>query len=223
LGPWVTAANLYLAIALFERDACDDPAAVIASGGLTMGNEAWTDFAWASFFVISAETHPDRALAILDSHLHRLPESAASGSGGTGFAVLAAIRGLAVLGELARSAAFYDLSVDILRMGSVISINSVNACDCGIAAAAGGQWDLAEAHFTNALHVTRTAPHVFAEPDVLRWHAWMLLQRRASGDVERAVGMLRECVALCGKIGLPRRARVAAEMIRVSTEVRGTS
>ena len=223
LGPWVTAANVYLAIALHEGGACDDPSAVIASGGLSMGNEAWTDFAWAEYFVMSAETHPQRALAILDAHLDRLPASAADGSGGTGIAVLRAIRGLAMLGEHARSAALYDLSVDILRMGSAIGINSVVECDCGIAAAAGKQWDKAETHFNNALHVTRTAPHVPAEADVLHWHAWMLLQRRSSVDVERAVGMLRECVALCERVGLPRRARRAAEMLRDSTEDRGTA
>ena len=188
-----------------------------------MGNEAWTDFAWAEYFVISAETHPHRALAILDSHLHRLPVSAASGSGGGGLALLRAIRGLAILGELARSAALYELSVEILRMGSVIGGNSVVECDCGIAAAAGGRWDLAESHFNNALQVTRTAPHVPAEPDVLQWHAWMLLQRRASGDVERAVGMLHECVALCERVGLPRRARVASEMLGNATGGRGTA
>lgn len=105
----------------------------------------------------------------------------------------------------------------------VMDVSSVVECGCGIAAAAGGQWDLAETHFINALHVTRTAPHVPAEPDVLHWHAWMLLQRRASGDVERAVGMLRECVALCERVGLPRRARLAAEMLRNSAEGGGTA
>ena len=219
LGSWLAAANIYLAIALHEGGASDDPSAVIASVGFSVGNEAWTDFAWVEYFVISAETHPHRALATLDAHLHRLPTSLANGSGGGGLAVLRAIRGLAMLGHLARSAALYELSVDILRMGSVVGIVSVVECDCGIAAAAGGQWDLAETHFINALHVTRTAPHAPAEPDVLQWHAWMLLQRRAPGDVERAVGMLRECVALCERIGLPRRARVAAEMLRDATGV----
>lgn len=108
-------------------------------------------------------------------------------------------------------------------MGSAINVNSTLECDSGIAAAAGGRWDLAETHFINALHVSRTTPHVPAEPDVSRWHAWMLLQRRASGDVDRAVGMLRECIALCERVGLPRRARGASEMLGSATEGSGTA
>ena len=218
LGSWVSVANMYLAVALFEAETCDDPADGIASHGLVVGNEAWTDLAWSEYFLMSTQTHPHRALAILEEHVHRIPASAADGSAGTGLAVLRVIRGLAILGEHARSAALYDHSVDILRMGSVLDVSSVVECGCGIAAAAGGQWELAETHFINALHVSRTAPHVPAEPDVLHWHAWMLLHRRAPGDVERAVGMLRECVALCERVRLPRRARLAAEMLHKTLE-----
>ena len=122
-----------------------------------------------------------------------------------------------MLGEHARSAAFYDVSVDILRMGSVLDIDSVTECDCGIAAAAGERWDLAEMHFINALHTARTAPHLPAEADVLRWHAWMLLRRRAPGDEERAVSLLREAIAVAERVGLTRRARLAATMLEQAT------
>ena len=85
--------------------------------------------------------------------------------------------------------------------------------ECGIAAAAGERWELAEQHFTNALHTALTLPHIAAQGDVRRWHAWMLLLRRGPGDVERAQVMLRDAIALFERVGLPRRARICKGML----------
>ena len=213
LGPWSATANLFLAMAMLEAEQGDDPAACIAESGMTHGNEAWADIAWADYFLHSAQTHPARALGVLEQYAHRLPVGGGAPTGGAQGAMLRVIRGLAILGEVDRAAAFYPQSIELLARGGRVDIDLVAECECGIAAAAGRQWDLAEQHFVNALHTALTAPHVPAQGDVRRWHAWMLLARRGPGDVERAQGMLRDAIALFERIGLPRRARICKGLL----------
>jgi hypothetical protein len=103
--------------------------------------------------------------------------------------------------------------VEFLRMGGRVDYDTIFEGDAGIAAAAGGQWALAEQHFENALHTAQTAPHVPAQGEVRYWHAWMLLTRRAPGDVERARMMLAEALAHYERLGLPHRVRLCRTML----------
>ena len=218
LGAWAGVASLPLAIALFETEQGDDPASVIFDAGMVFGNEMWADLPWGDYFLHSSQTHPERARAVLEQHAHRLPVAGAVATSGAYSSLLRVIRGLVILGERTRAAALYPQSVEFLMRGARLDFDAVVECDCAIAAAAGEQWDLAEQHFVNALHTARTAPHLPAEGDVLRWHAWMLLSRRASGDRERAQALLSEAIALFERIGLPRRARACEQMRRDASE-----
>lgn len=83
----------------------------------------------------------------------------------------------------------------------------------GIAAAAGEEWNVAERHFTNAFDLATALPHVPGQGEVHRWRPWMLLTRRAPGDVERAYEMLKEAIELFDRLGLTRRARECRAML----------
>ncbi len=214
LGPWAATASIFLALVLLETDAAEDPASLIAESGMWIGNEAWGDMAWGEYFAQSAQTHPERALGVLSKYAHRLPNVGdTTGSVGSYLAALRVIRGLAILGERERAAQLYPQAVELLRRGVLSDFDSVVETFCGIAAAAGEQWEVAEQHFVSALDLAMTIPHMPGQGEVRRWHAWMLLARAAPGDVERAHQMLREAIALFDRRGLTRRARVCRAML----------
>ncbi len=82
-----------------------------------------------------------------------------------------------------------------------------------IAAECGAEWQRAEAHFVNALAVAARLPNIPAQVDARRWYAWMLLRRRAPGDDERARALLEEAIAIAARYQLPRRERLARELL----------
>jgi hypothetical protein len=71
----------------------------------------------------------------------------------------------------------------------------------------------AEDHFATALRQAHTLPHKIAQPEVRRWYAWMLLDRAAPGDRERAQTLLGEAVELYGTIGMPKHVEIAEQML----------
>jgi pimeloyl-ACP methyl ester carboxylesterase len=62
----------------------------------------------------------------------------------------------------------------------------------GLAAAAAGNWDVADAHFRSALAFVEGLGDRLGKPSVQRWHAWMLLRRDAPGDRDRARALLAD-------------------------------
>jgi eukaryotic-like serine/threonine-protein kinase len=213
LGPWHATAPLWLSMALHEQGAGDDPASLIAESGMWIGNEGWGDVPWGEYFAQSAETRPSRAREVLAKYEHRLPRPGDTGTIGKYIATLRVIRGLAILDERARAAELYPQSAEILRRGVRVDLESVVEMYCGIAAAAGERWEVAEEHFTNAMALADEMPHVIGQGEIRRWHAWMLLARQAPGDVERAQTMLREAVEQFERLKLTRRERACRELL----------
>ena len=116
------------------------------------------------------------------------------------------------------AAALHAVVCDAIAGGLLVTAAGLAECAAGIAAAAGNDWDRAEAHFTTALHQAHTLPHRIAQPDVRRWHAWMLRRRDAPGDRERAVVLLNEALALYREIGM---AGHVALVEKALAEIRG--
>lgn len=92
--------------------------------------------------------------------------------------------------------------------GAVLTPEGVVEMGAAIAAAAASQWDVAESHFQGALVTAERVPHVLAQIEVRRWHAWMLRRRRGPGDAERAEILLREALDVAERARLPRRIRL---------------
>ena len=83
----------------------------------------------------------------------------------------------------------------------------------GIAAACGADWDRSEAHFETALRQATDLPHRLAQPETRRWYAWMLLDRNAPGDRDRARTLLGEAIEMYLKIGMPKHVEIAEKML----------
>jgi len=218
LGTWGEVASLYAALAHFERDDDADPSAALEGGAERFGFEALRDVFWAYYFNASAHTHPERALAILDAHATALPTLGRPAFIGAWGALYSVLVGLVRLGERARAAALYPHFRELERMGFVGGLGELTETSAGIAAAAGERWEDAERHFERALCVANDMPHVPQQADIRYWHAWMLLARRAAGDVERARVMLQEAIPMFERSGRKRRKRESEELLRTSHE-----
>ena len=72
----------------------------------------------------------------------------------------------------------------------------------GLAAAAGGNWDVAEGHFRSALAFVDQNGDRLGKPSVQKWYAWMLLRRNAPGDREQARVLLDDAIASFRAMGM---------------------
>ena len=56
-------------------------------------------------------------------------------------------------------------------------------------------------------------PHKIAQPEVRRWYAWMLNDRNAPGDQDKARTMLGEAIEMYRAIGMPKHLEMAERML----------
>jgi tetratricopeptide (TPR) repeat protein len=124
-----------------------------------------------------------------------------------------AIESLVVLGETDTATELYPLVRWCMeRTGSVILMQS----DCkllerlaGMAAAAGSDWEVAEAHFQTALEQAETLPHRPEQAHTRRVYADMLLRRNSAGDRERARMLLAQAEMLYRAMAMPKHTAMA--------------
>jgi DNA-binding SARP family transcriptional activator len=149
----------------------------------------------------------DEALSVLDPWTVRLPRAGEPASWGAWQMLFSAIEGLVLLAERDRAAAHYPAMLDAIATGTVAG----NYHDgrlvervAGIAAAAAGDWDTAQQHYTTALTQAEELPHVIEQNHTRLWYARMLLDRRGPGDRSRAAQLLAEAGDGYRRLGMPR-------------------
>ena len=149
-------------------------------------------------------------MAVLRDQRHLLPLPGQPISLGSAVMLMSAVEGLAVLGMKEEAARFYPQFHDLVGRGIVLAHGSgLVQRVAGIAAASGGNWDGAEAHFEAALREAHELPHKIEQPEVRRWYADMLIERGAPDDVEKARGLLGEAIEMYRTIGMPRHIELA--------------
>ncbi|MEE8550188.1 MAG: AAA family ATPase [Gemmatimonadota bacterium] len=171
---------------------------------------------WAFLFLWRAYAgDKDAALAMLRKKSGDLPRPGQANTIGAWTMVLAVVEGLAVLGERDEAAKLYPLVLDAIDMGALMRpfCDGLLQTVAGIAAAAGGQWELAEEHYQTALQQAHELPHKIAQPEVRRWYARMLIDRDGPGDRDKARELLTEAVAMYRKIGMPKHLEMAEAML----------
>ncbi len=134
-------------------------------------------------------------------------------------ALLPAILGVEALvtaGRRDQAHALYPLVVDCLSRGLVTPFmpGLLAQTMAGTAAAAGGVWAPAEAHFETALGQAHAMPDLIAQPEARRWYAWMLSERNGPGDHDRAHTLLGEAVEMYQRLGMPRHLDMAERMVK---------
>lgn len=87
----------------------------------------------------------------------------------------------------------------------------------GMAAAAGGEWKAAEAHFSAALEQAERMPHRPEQAHTRRFYASMLLDRDAPGDREQALRLISEADALYRRMHMPKHVAMV-EALRINAQ-----
>jgi tetratricopeptide (TPR) repeat protein len=144
------------------------------------------------------------ALAILDEKRTWLPHSGRPNTMGSWWMLALVIEGLFILGEQSQAGELYPLACELVDTGAVAlwPIFRFTHTVAGIAASAAHQWGAAEDHFQTAMQHTESVPHLLEQAEIRRFHAMMLIDRAASGDRERARGLLRQARETYEQIGM---------------------
>ena len=133
---------------------------------------------------------------------------------GDAMLTLAAVEALAVVGERAEAHRLYPAVLEIVGDGANVGgLFELTAQTAGIASACGEQWETAEQHFETALQQAYEFPNKIAQPETRRWYAWMLLERDAPGDRDKARTLLGEAIELHRAIGMPKHVEIVERML----------
>jgi len=168
---------------------------------------------WGAYLRVLAYSGraPD-VMAVLDEQQEDFPQPGRRNGYGQWFVMTAAVEALSVIGQRDRAAALYPLVREYMATTGVmlhwftpLLIERIAA----IAAAAGGQWDVAEGHFSTALAQAEELPFAIEGAETRRWYARMLLDRDAPGDRDRARLLIEEAIPVYGRVGMPRHAELA--------------
>ncbi len=145
-----------------------------------------------------------------------LPRRGQANTLGSWALLLSVTEALAVSGRPERAARLYPLVLEAIeKTGSLIRNLEPRLLQtvAGIAAAAGRQWEKAEAHYQTALRQAHELPIVIEQPEVRRFYAQMLIERDAPGDRDKARQLLAEAIAMYRQIGMPKHLEMAEAML----------
>ncbi len=145
--------------------------------------------------------HPDWSLRYTECE-HLLPIAGNASFVGRRWFALYLVLAHVVRGELESAAALYPVLREILddgwRVGPLQPVEGL----AGLAAAAGGNWDVAEGHFRSALVFVDEIGDRLGKPSVQKWYVWMLLRRAAPGDRDQARTLLDEAIPAFRSMGM---------------------
>jgi tetratricopeptide (TPR) repeat protein len=151
-------------------------------------------------------------LSVLRRQRGGLPVLGEVNSHGSWMLLMCCVEGLATLGEREAASRLYPLVLEPIKAGNVTPVWAYTLAQrqAGIAAAEGGQWELAEEHYERALEQAHEIPHRLEQPEVRRWYAGMLLERDRPGDREKARRLLDEAIPMFRDLGMSRHLEMAA-------------
>jgi tetratricopeptide (TPR) repeat protein len=155
------------------------------------------------------------ASALLHEKCAWLPHNGRPNTTGSWWMLALVIEGLVVLGEQSQARELYLLARQLVDTGAVAlwPIFRFTHTVAGMAAAAARQWEAAEDHFQTALHQAEAVPHRLEQAEIRRFHAMMLMDRAATGDRERAHGLLGDAGKTYALIGMPRHVEMSQMLL----------
>jgi predicted ATPase len=155
------------------------------------------------------------ALDLIEQRRARFPRLGVPNAVGSWAMLLIVIEGFYVMGERERAAELYPLALqatnsDLLCLAVISRFTHTAA---GIAAAAGRQWQRAEAHFQTAIQRADSMPHPLERIDARRFYGQMLVERSGSGDRAKARPMLAEALKGYERFGMPKHAALTKALL----------
>jgi tetratricopeptide (TPR) repeat protein len=155
------------------------------------------------------------ALALLEQSRRKLPCPGQDNTIGSWAMLLPVVEGLYVLGERQMAAEFYPLIGELIETGTICMgwIARFPETIAGLAAAAARNWEVATTHFETALRQAQALPHRLEVAEVRRFHAAMLIDRDAPGDLSGARKLLGEALDTYAQMGMPRHCDITRAML----------
>ena len=214
-GPWSRAPLVWLSSCRFWRGAWDE-ASSASEQALTPGGpelpETIVEWAHGRRFLLQAYRGDRSGVDEFSERCRRLFRGGRTPFLGDVLLAVDAPEAFAMLDAREEAHRLYAPVIELLR-GGCRGVGSLAETAAGIAASAGEQWETAEQHFETALAQAHDFPDLIAQPETRRWYAWMLLDRDAPGDTEKARTLLGEAVEMYRKIGMPKHLEIAEGML----------
>jgi tetratricopeptide (TPR) repeat protein len=204
-APWVSQSHAWLSAAHTLQGALDHGLREADEAIAIEPASAWSGAGWAFRFHnrMHAGDAPE-CRAMLDDAYPTLTRQVDTVSAGSGLMLLSAAEGCAVFGWTDELAELYPLvAVVAKRMPVRVFDHTTTERIAGMAAAALGRWDDADAHFSTALRQSESIPNRADDAAVRHRYADMLLRRGRPEDRDRALALLRDAVEGYERIGTP--------------------
>jgi hypothetical protein len=155
--------------------------------------------------------------AVLDGRREVFPRRGRPNGYGPWYLAAGAVEALWVIGDRQKAAVVYPLVREFIDTTGVVLFWLADFAllerIAGIAAAAGGHWDLAESHFRTALRQADELSCVIEGAETRRFFAQMLLDRNGASDRESAGRLIDEALPVYDRVGMPRHAGLAAQFL----------
>jgi tetratricopeptide (TPR) repeat protein len=165
--------------------------------------------------LLLAQTGDPEARAEMDELQPRICVAGQENQIGSWHAGMATLQAAALLGMRERCAALYDCALQLDRAGTHIVWDlGLAEKHAAIAAAAGGQWDLAEQHFNAAGARAEAIGDRVDAAELLRWRAQARLWRDAPGDRAEAATLAGAARDAYSAIGMLRHTGLAESLLR---------
>ena len=205
-SPFVSLSLPWVATILMLRGDLDG-ALVFADAAIQVDPpSAWSGFGWSAKFVNRAMAgERETCRTMLAEQRDFLPQPGEAAPIGRSMALYAAAQGCAIAGLGEHAGELYPLvaeRVDAIPFGGVFEAADAHRI-AGMAAAAAGMWDQAQAHFETASQRSAKFPNTTEVPQVLHWHAKMLLDRGNPTITKRARTILTEALECYQTYGMP--------------------
>ena len=156
----------------------------------------------------------DEALELLEQKRCCLPRLGSPSTIGSCALLMLSIEALFVMDRRQQSAELYPLAEQVAESDLVCfaEISRFPKMVAAISAAAGGHWDIAEAHFAQALRQAEAFPHPVEPLEIKRFYAQTLLERAQPGDHAKAKGLLSAALEGYTKLKMPRHVAIVRSL-----------